>query len=409
MIFQNIKMALISIKSAKMRSFLTMLGIIIGVASVVTIIAVGEGVKSSVRSQVTSFGTNLVQINPGQAIDDSDNNDGASGGFNFASTLGASTLTEKDLIVVKETTGVESSAPLMFISGILGAGSNTAKQAYIVATTPQLKDTINQQIASGSFLTDSDMNQPVIVIGSNVAKSLFGTQDAVGKTVTLRNQQLTVVGVMQDLGTGVNFGPSLNDATYIGLDYGKSLAGGAVNIYEIDVKVASDQDVNKVVGTLKERLKASHNGTTDFTVTTAEDQLKVFDQIFSILTSFVAAIAAISLIVGGIGIMNIMLVTVAERTREIGIRKAIGATSGNILTQFLIEAIILSVFGGLLGLGLSYVLAQIVKKAASITPIFTYEAFVLAFGVSLLVGIVFGVAPAIKAARKKPIQALKSL
>lgn len=164
-----------------------------------------------------------------------------------------------------------------------------------------------------------------------------------------------------------------------------------------------------VQSNIQEKVKQNHAGTEDFSVLTQEDLLSTFNSILDILTTFVVAIAAISLIVGGIGIMNIMLVTVTERTREIGIRKAMGATFGNIMGQFMTEAIIISLMGGLLGLALSYVAGFVVQKLAGITPVFSFKALIAALGISLFIGIVFGTAPAIKAARKRPIQALKAL
>lgn len=404
MIFKNLGMALTSLRYAKMRSFLTMLGIIIGVSSVVTVLAIGGGVKKEVSNQVSGFGANLIQINPGKSV--TTDEEGNSTGFNFAASLGASTLTEADVARVKQIPGVTAAAPIMIISGVPTAGNQKADNAIVMATQPESLTILNRTVGTGRFLQAGDTN--VIAIGDAMAKQLFPNTTAVGKSVVIRGTTFTVVGVMApEKDTGLSFGPSFGDAIYMPFETGKAINGGVANIMEIDVTAATPEAVGGVVSAIRQDLKTLHGGQEDFTVLTAEDQLKIFDSILNILTSFVAAIAAISLFVGGIGIMNIMLVSVTERTREIGVRKAIGASNRQILGQFLIEAVVLSLLGGLLGVVASYGLSLIIKATADITPVFSIDAFVVAVSVSTLVGVVFGMAPAIKAARKNPIEALR--
>lgn len=404
MILKNLGMAITSLRYAKMRSFLTMLGIIIGVSSVVTVIAIGGGVKKEVSNQVSGFGANLIQINPGKSVTTDEN--GNASGFNFAASLGASTLTEADVAKVKKIPGVTAAAPMMIISGVPTAGTQKAEGAFIIATLPETITIVNRKVGEGRFLETGDIKS--VTLGSNIAKQLFPDGNPIGKTVLIRGTEFSVVGVMEpEKEGGLNFGPSFGDAIYLPFETGKSLNGGVANIMEIDVTAATPEDVGGVVSAIRQDLKVSHGGQEDFTVLTAEDQLKIFDSILNILTSFVAAIAAISLFVGGIGIMNIMLVSVTERTREIGVRKAIGASNRQILGQFLIEAIVISLVGGLLGVVASFGLSLIIRAAADITPVFNIEAFVIAVGVSTLVGVIFGMAPAVKAARKNPIEALR--
>lgn len=410
MLWENLKMAFGSLRNAKLRSFLTMLGIIIGVAAVTSVIAIGQGVKQAVVGQVSDLGTNLIQVSPGKAFSgDQDDQAGSSGGgFNFAASLGASTLTEEDVKTIQGINSVEAVTPFMMVSGIAKAGAKEATGALVMGTTPDFPRVINQKIGHGSFFKQSDAREAVI--GYKTAQQLYGDPvAAIGKTVTLRNQPLKVVGVFEKpKQEGALAGAGFDSVLIMPFSTAKTFNNNVAQIIEIDAKVTSADRVDATKKTIQGRLKANHDGQDDFTVLTQEEQLKVFDQILALLTTFIAAIAAISLVVGGVGIMNIMLVSVTERTREIGLRKAIGASRSAILSQFLIEALTLSILGGALGVALAYGQGLLVSKLANITPVFSLETIALAVGVSAAVGIIFGIAPAIKAARKRPIQALKA-
>lgn len=405
MIYQNLKNAVGSIVTAKLRSFLTILGIVIGVSSVVMVIAIGEGVKKSVATQVTSLGTNVVQINSG----DSSNEDAEGGsGLNLAGSIGVSTLTESDVTRLRGISGVSAVAPYTIVTGLPAfGGTKASKSSFIIATTPDYARVIKTDLSAGRFLVDGEKNS--VVIGQPSAEQLYGTSDALGRELTIRNQTYKVVGILKKQEGGAQLGPSLDSITYIPYENAKEIGNNSVNIYEIDLKIQDGRNVKAVVDDIKQTLQDQHGGEKDFIVLTQADSLKIFDTIFSLLTTFVVAIASISLVVGGIGIMNIMLVSVSERTREIGIRKAIGATFGNIMGQFLIESIILSCLGGAVGLGVAWVGSLIIKHFAGIEPVFGIATIALALGVSTGVGVIFGVAPAVKAARKRPIQALKAV
>lgn len=416
MIFQNIKMAFISIGSAKMRSFLTMLGIIIGVFAVLVMIGIGDGVKSQVSGQVSSLGTNILTVTSGQISSTSGAKNGqqqkssGTGSFNFASSIGSSTLTDQDVTTIQNTKNVTAVAPFNIVSSVITFGTLSTSSPLISGTTPNYAQIRQLKIDNGEFFTTNDNNSSamVAVLGADTKQNLFGETDAIGKQIGIRGQKLTVVGVIKKADAGSGFGATSDDIVYIPINTANKITGSN-QVYRILIQVNSAENISSTQKAIQQELKNNHGGQEDFSVLTQEDLLSTFNTILDLLTTFVVAIASISLLVGGIGIMNIMLVTVSERTREIGIRKAIGATSGNILSQFLVEAIILSVFGGLLGLALSYLAGLLVKKFAGITPVFSLKALLLALGVSLFVGVVFGVAPAIKAARKRPIQALKSL
>jgi putative ABC transport system permease protein len=402
MFFENLKMALMSLSNAKLRSFLTMLGIIIGVAAVVSILAIGDGVKQAVQQQITGVvNANAIAIASGKITK------GAAGAN---SSLGASTLTTKDIDALQKLAHVTAVAPLSLVSGIVANGSTTSNGTYLFATTPDFAKTQTLKFDNGRFLQATDNGKNVVVLGGQTKQDLFGSSDAIGKLITIRGDKFTVIGALKtsDAGASSFAGPNLDSAVYIPFDTAKAFAGGTPQILRILVQTDATGNVNSTAEAARAALHITHGGQDDFTVLTQKDILSTVDSILGLLTTFIVAIASISLLVGGIGIMNIMLVSVTERTREIGLRKAIGASSATVLSQFLIEAVVLSLIGGGLGILAAIGLATAAGKLAKITPVFTPRAIGLAVGVSAAVGIVFGIAPAIKAARKRPIQALKA-
>lgn len=413
MIWQNIKNALISIASAKLRSVLTVLGIVIGVFAVIVMIGIGDGVKNQVAGQITSLGSNTLTVTSGNIRQSSTAKEGrqqSSSSVNFGSAAGASTLTTTDANSIKSIANVDEVATFGIISSVVGYDNLTSNTAFIVATQPQYFSIRNLKLSSGRFYNneaEKDASQ-VAVIGDTTKTNLFGQADPLGKKLTIRGKEFEVIGVVSPTESGLSFAGSTDDIIYIPSSTAEKVAGKS-EINRILVSVDKSENVDSVRKAIEEALKSNHSGTQDFSVLTQKELLSTFDSILNILTTFVVAIAAISLLVGGIGIMNIMLVTVTERTREIGIRKALGATFGNIMGQFLTESVIISLLGGLVGLGLAYIAGFVIKRLAGITPIYSLKALMVALGVSFFIGIVFGTAPAIKAARKRPIQALKSL
>jgi putative ABC transport system permease protein len=403
MLWENLKMALVSLGNAKLRSFLTMLGIIIGVSAVVSILAIGDGVKQTVQNQITGVvNANAITIASGA--------NAVGKGSVGASSLGASTLTQKDVTALTKVSNVTAVAPISLVSGILANGSSTATGALILATTPDFAKTQNLNFSGGRFIESGDNGKNVVVLGGAAKQALFGDANAIGQTVTIRGVKFTVIGSLQTTDSSASSltGSNFDNAAYLPFQTAAAFSGGSPQILRILVQSDSTSDVNTVATNVKHALTISHGGQQDFTVLTQKDILSTVDSILNLLTTFIVAIASISLLVGGIGIMNIMLVSVTERTREIGLRKAIGASSATVLSQFLIEAVVLSLIGGGLGILAAVGLAKGAGKLASITPDFTPGAILLAVGVSAGVGIVFGIAPAIKAARKRPIQALKA-
>ena len=406
MFVENLRMAFSSLRNAKLRSFLTMLGIIIGVAAVVAILAIGAGVKKAVQDQITGVvNANAIAVASGKI------NLKGGGGSSASSSLGASTLTLADIDALAKLDHVEAVAPMSLISGNVTAGSTVSNNELLLATTAPFAKTQTLKFAAGRFLESDDAGKNVVVLGGGAKTDLFPNSDALGQTVTIRGAKFTVVGVLQAsdaAASSFSAGPSLENAVYLPIETATRIVGSKPPIARIIVQVDETSNVNGVAAAMKKTLLTSHGNQEDFTILTQKDILSTVDSILSLLTTFIVAIASISLLVGGIGIMNIMLVSVTERTREIGLRKAIGASSVTVLNQFLIEAMVLSLIGGGIGIAGAIALATVAGKLANITPVFTPEAISLAVGVSAAVGIVFGIAPAIKASRKRPIQALKA-
>ncbi len=406
---ESLSVALGSLRSNKLRSVLTMLGIIIGVAAVVALMGIGEGAQQSISGSITSNGTNLLTIIPG----------GVSQGGIRGGGGSAQTLTAEDATAIADPANC---ANCQFIAPELRRQSsvvyNAQNNSYsITGTTPDYGTIRNLTIAAGNWFGTADVSAAanVAVLGSNVATTLFQGEDPIGKTIRVNRLGFRVVGVLAAKG-GTGFG-SLDDGVYIPLTVAQRKLFGdrqaatvGHTVSTIYVQVDNSANMTTAQSAITDLLRTRHHATSadnDFTVINQADLLSTLSGVLSVLTLFLGSIAGISLLVGGIGIMNIMLVSVTERTREIGIRKAVGAQQGDILRQFLIEAILLSVGGGLLGLAIGFAIASIVTLTGVITSVVTPGAALLAVGFSLAVGLFFGIYPARRAARLDPIVALR--
>lgn len=395
-------MAVNSLRSNKVRTFLTLLGIIIGVTSVTTIIGLGEGVKRQVNQQINDLGSDLITVVPGRSasVSSIDSLSGALG-----STASTSRLSEADLQSVAKVKNTETAGGVMQLDSAV-ARNNKKINTKVLAVGEDYLELTKQKLSSGQFFGGDLENNNTVVLASSLAKDLFGSSDPIGSTVKIRDNPFIVIGVL-DAKSGFNVNQSLNNVALIPLPTGKALNQDTVQLQQITVKIEDPNLSETTAKEIKEVLLKNHSGEEDFTVTTQDQLVGTTDYVFRILTGFTAAVASISLLVGGIGVMNIMLVTVTERTREIGVRKAVGATKTQIMMQFLVEALAITLVGGAIGIITSIILGYIISTQTAVKPAMDLWILLLATGVSLAVGIIFGTWPAIRAARKDPIEALR--
>jgi putative ABC transport system permease protein len=392
-----------SLRTTRVRTALTTLGVAIGVASVTTILALSGGISQVVGKQIDGLGGNIGVVRPGGPEQKAD----LLSNPTVDRTYISSTLTEKDIEDIQKIEGVEAVAPLMVVNGSMRAGDNVATQSTILATTPELKDIAGIPISEGQFI-DEITNNNTAVIGSQLSVDLFGTEQSIGQTFKIRQQVFTVIGIIKRMNDPINFNNiDFDRAAIINLESGKSFHQGVAEIQQIDIRAKNAQMLPHVLQTIDSRLVKNHSDEHDFTILSGKEIAEPSNRFFAALTSAMTAIAAISLVVGGIGIMNIMLVGVAERTREIGLRKAVGASNRNIIWQFLIEALIISVLGGVLGYISGYVLAFAISTFFTFGPAFTWQIVLVALLLSVGIGTIFGIYPALRAAQKDPIESLR--
>jgi putative ABC transport system permease protein len=401
MISEYFKMAIASIRGARFRSGLTMFGIIVGVSSVVTIVSLGEGIRSQITEQTGEIGDSLIVVRPGKEREARVISLDALRNF----TNNAGSLSEKDWQDTENVDGVKSVVPVGSISG-LASYQDTDYNGNIIATTGRLPLLLNQQVEFGTFFTGSETRRNVAVIGRDVAEQLFEENVPIGKTLSIRGVDYIVQGIFEQQSSGTFATINVNDSIFLPYEAAREI-GSNIQILQLFVEAESPGVVSSAAETVRETLKANHAGQEDFTVLEKEEALEATNEVFYQLTVFIAGVAFISFIVGGIGIMNIMFATVSERTREIGVRKAIGATNTQILGQFVMEAVVLSVFGGILGILFSLVANGAIRATTDLQPVITPEVAIIVFALSAATGIVSGLLPAAQAARKDPITSLR--
>lgn len=407
LVSDNYRMAMDSIRSSRIRSFLTMLGIIIGVVSVITAVSLGEGVKNQVSEQINRLGSDIITVHPGKIVNR--DKDGEITSVNLLSALSRGTLSEEDLKSIEKAKYVKETAPLNLISGAPKIGDKSFSGATVIATTDNLPRMINHKLEFGSFFSRGDINQNTAIIGRGIATSFFGENVPIGKTMDIRGHQFSVGGIFERFKANpIDPTLDLNNTIFIPYQKGKEISEGSTHIFQVFARSNDPSNVVASASSISSGVKSNHGGEDDITVLKQDDSLAIAQSVVSLITGLVAGIAAISLLIGGIGIMNIMLVSVSERTREIGVRKAIGATNKQIMSQFLIEAIVLTVWGAIAGLFISAVVNIGIRLFTDLQPAITPQVVAIATFVSIIVGIVFGLAPAAKAALKDPIESLRS-
>jgi ABC-type antimicrobial peptide transport system permease subunit len=405
-ISNNIKMALASLKSSKWRSMLTMLGIIIGVVSVVTTVSLGEGVRQQIAGQVKHVGQDLITIRAGKTVNRDANGNIIS--VNLPATFASASLNEVDYYTVKNLKAVGLISPFDLVSGSIRANHHDYNQGFVVGTSSAVPELLNQKVEFGSFFSESDVNQQVAVIGQQVARDLFRENVPLGETIQLRGQNFVVRGVFEKFDSSpLAPNSNYNSAILIPFTAARQMTAGQTQIYQILVKPKDNGQTEQLASLINNALLKNHGDGADFTVLKQAETLAVANQVFNLLTGLIAGIAAISLVVGGIGIMNIMFVSVTERTHEIGVRKAVGATNRQLLNQFMTEAAVISFVGGILGVVMSFFVDFLIRVFTSLQPVITFPIMFIAVSVALLIGVFFGIAPALKAARKDPIDALR--
>jgi putative ABC transport system permease protein len=381
-----LKMAVTSIWSNKLRSFLTMLGIIIGISSVIVLVGIGQGTKQQVQSQIESLGTNLITINIT--------------GYRHTA------FSTSDLNQIKAIPKVKEIAPVITSNVNVKAGTKSYSTS-LAASTAEYSEVRKIYTGSGRFINqmDNDNRFQVAVVGTYVAKELYGTSNVVGQTININGVDFQIVGVLQSQGSSMT--GTGDDQVILPLSTAERLVKNT-QIRTFYIEAADKDSVNSVMSYLQLFLnKKFNNDTESYRIFNQSSLLDTVNQSTNSLSLMLGGIAAISLVVGGIGIMNIMLVSVIERTREIGIRKAIGAKRRTILAQFLIESASISLLGGILGVAMGFALASVLKSLFSFNIVISGNVVTGAVAFSMMVGIIFGIYPANKASKLNPIEALR--
>ncbi len=394
------KNAVQALRNNKLRTSLTMLGIIIGITAVILIYSIGQGAVAFVTNELSSFGTDYFQINPGTS--------------QVSTFAGSKALTFDDLDAIRNDTSltnIKSVAPFEMTSVKVSA-NGVEKDLLIYGTTHETQEILRPDIVDGDFITDEQelTSEKIAVLGKDAAETFFGkNSNAIGETIKINNKTFRVTGVVSS--SSVLAGGFLNNTLFIPINVVASEIVGEEKLQEIDVSVHDQNSINQTMDDVENLLRDKHNlkegDENDFRISSAQDILSTVNTITSLLTTMIAAISGISLVVGGVGVMNIMLVSVTERTKEIGLLKAIGAKQKDIMTQFLMESVVMTLIGGIIGIAIGIAGAFGVSRVANIPFVVSVPAILIAVGVSTVVGLVFGLYPARRAAKLSPIDALR--
>lgn len=401
MLNKNIVMALNTMRGNRGRSFLTMLGVIIAVAAVTSVVSIGNGIKSAVTEQTNQYSKNVLTIRPTQL---GGNNSSLASLSNVNLTA---SLTSKDVTIISKVPHVESSVPLTIVAG--AAQGDSSFNGVVFGVNSELATVVNQELAYGAFFTSRETNSNLAVLGSDAADKMFDQRVPLGRSFTVRGQQFIVVGILSKFAsTPFSGSANFNNAIFVSESAAKSLVPNGAPIYEVLAKVDDGASMSEADAAIDKVLTKAHGRQHDFAVMTPAELAQTTTSSFDLLTELIVAAAVITLLVSGVGIMNIMLVSITERIHEIGIRKAVGATNRQILNQFVTEAATLGVVGSILGAVFAFLTGLFLRIFTSLTPIYDWRAAGLSCLAACGFGVLFGALPALKAARKDPIAALRN-
>ena len=397
---ESFLMAWASLIANKMRSILTMLGIIIGVAAVIALVSIGNGVKQDIQNSISSLGSNLLMVMPGAP---------RTPGVR-PSQGSMKSLKVSDYQAISKLDGVKAASPYTANSYVTIYQSKNWTTT-VSGVSSNFQDVNNWTMAEGRFISSKNVEnrERVAVVGQTVVKNLFAGEDPVGKEIRVKNIPFRVIGVLNSKGNGT-MGNDQDDAIFIPYTTAMERVEGVDYLRMVYVVASDDNGIDRLQSDIENLLRVRHGikdtNLDDFNIQNMKSIMETMEQTTGTLTLFLGAVAAISLVVGGIGIMNIMLVSVTERTREIGIRKALGATYFVIVTQFLIEAVVISLMGGLIGIALGIGASKLIGLASGMSTVISVPTIILSFAFSMAIGLVFGIYPARKAAKLNPIDAL---
>lgn len=405
LIFEHLRTARESLRRTRSRTLLTILGIAIGVGSITAILALGGGLTNIINQQVAEVGDSIAIVRPQVKT---------SSLLDFANptpqtAYSTSPITERDYTDIQKIENIEAAVPLMTISGSTRSRDANPPISTVLATTPDFIKTTPIEFRDGQFI-DASTLENTAVIGYELSLNLFRTNDSVGKIFNVHGQRFTVIGVMKKQNNPINYNNvDLDHAAIISLTSGKLLNQGVAQIQQINIKAKPGTDMTNIKTSVEKRLMANHEQEADVTVLVGQQIATPTSRLLQLVNAVMGAIAGISLLVGGIGVMNIMLVGVSERTREIGLRKAVGASNRSIVQQFMVESIMLGLLGGLVGYLSGYGLAFMISLFLPYDPVINWQIAAFAGALSIGVGTIFGVYPAYKAAKKHPIESLRRL
>lgn len=402
----NISIAFEALRQSRTRTYLTMLGIIIGVAAISFILTLSQSFKNAAFEQVKNLDNNIIVVRPGK---DTTGILSEQAVLNYSplTPYATTTISEQDYLGLTKDKKIAHISPLMLINGNVRSDSKTSSTAKIIATTPSFDETLKLTMRDGQFL-DDNINRDTVVIGKQLSIDLFGTDQSTGSRIYLKGRPHTVVGILKNDPRPVGIaGADLNYAAIVSLEDGKSFNQGIAQIQQLNIVPAAHVSQTSLISHIHDKLQKNHGGEDDVSVMTGANAAVISRHFYEFITVLTTIVASVSLIVGGVGIMNIMLVGVAERTREIGVRKSLGASNRHILWQFMIEALIMSIVGGVIGVVVGFGLAATTCLFFQIIPTLHWSTPLIAFAMATGVGVLFGGMPAYRAAQKDPIEALR--